>query len=105
MTVMGELKKHARWAIKSFLAFLAGAFMFIGLWQVEVMWNQKAWEFEKFSLPFGIQVPWWFARDLWYGCIIACPVLIILAFTPLVVLIKRKIREKMKKTGSPELKK
>jgi len=41
-----------------------------GLYQLEIMWIQKAWERPEFMMPFGWIVPWWFARDIWYAFII-----------------------------------
>jgi len=43
------------------------------------MWLHRSWDFSGFTLPFGRKVPWWFARDLWYSCIIAGYVVLILA--------------------------
>ena len=58
---------------------VSGSLLFIGLWQLEMMWLHKSWNFKAFVLPFGKEVPWWFARDLWYACIISAYVLLILA--------------------------
>lgn len=58
---------------------ISGSLLFIGLWQIEMMWLHKAWGHEGFVLPFGKKVPWWFARDLWYACIIGGYVILILA--------------------------
>ena len=58
---------------------VSGSLLFIGLWQLEMMWLHRSWDFSGFTLPFGRKVPWWFARDLWYSCIIAGYVVLILA--------------------------
>ncbi len=50
---------------------ISGSLLFIGLWQIEMMWLHRQWELPGFVLPFGKTVPWWFARDIWYACIIA----------------------------------
>jgi hypothetical protein len=42
-----------------------------------MMWLHKSWEKGGFSLPFGYEVAWWFARDLWYGCILAAFALLV----------------------------
>ena len=52
-------------------AAASGILLMVGLWQIEMMWLHKSWQNEGFALPFGEEVPWWFARDLWYGCIVA----------------------------------
>jgi hypothetical protein len=65
--------------IQLFSGIVSGALLFIGLWQIEMMWLHKAWGKQGFVLPFGREVPWWFARDLWYGCIIGGYVVLILA--------------------------
>ena len=45
--------------------------LFVGLWQIEMMMVQQAWNYPNMSLPFGATAKWWFARDLWYSCILA----------------------------------
>ena len=55
----------------------SGLLLMMGLWQIEMMWLHKSWENGGFSLPFGYEVPWWFARDLWYGCIFAAFALVV----------------------------
>ncbi len=42
-----------------------------GLWQLEALFIQyHVFEQEGFMLPFGLKVPWWFARDLFYALIV-----------------------------------
>lgn len=53
-----------------FLYFVSGCLLITGLYQLEMMWIQKAWEFGSFSMPFGFEVPFWFARDIWYLSIV-----------------------------------
>ena len=50
-------------------AVLSGILMVVGLWQIEMVHVHQSWGFQKFVMPFGIEVPWWFARDLWYAVI------------------------------------
>jgi hypothetical protein len=52
------------------LGILTGSLLFVGLWQLEMMWLHKGWGHKGFVLPFGLVVPWWFARDLWYSFIV-----------------------------------
>lgn len=55
-----------------FACVLVGSlFLMVGLYQIEIMWIQHAWNWEYFVMPFGWKVPWWFARDVWYTMIIA----------------------------------
>ena len=58
---------------------VSGSLLFMGLWQIEMMWLHKSWTLPEFVMPFGKKVPWWFARDLWYACIIAGYIVLILA--------------------------
>jgi len=60
--------KRRRWNILGLL--LSGLFLMTGLYQLEIMWIQKAWEWPCFMMPFGWRVPFWFARDVWYSFII-----------------------------------
>ena len=57
---------------------ISASLLFIGLWQIEMMWLHRSWNLPGFVLPFGKEVPWWFARDLWYACIIAGYFLLVL---------------------------
>jgi hypothetical protein len=66
-------------SLQLFAGIVSGSLLFIGLWQLEMMWLHKSWNLGGFVLPFGKKVPWWFARDLWYACIISGYVLLILA--------------------------
>ena len=78
--------------IKYLTAILSGALLITGLYQVEIMWIQRAWEFERFVMPFGIEVEWWIARDIWYSCIVAGYLLLVFVFTPVGGKIKEKLR-------------
>lgn len=69
--------KRRRWNILGLL--LSGLFLMTGLYQIEIMWIQKAWEWPGFMMPFGWIVPWWFARDIWYAFIIIGWLLAIIA--------------------------
>jgi hypothetical protein len=49
---------------------LSAVLLFVGLYQLEIMWIQKAWEWDYFMMPFGWKVPWYVARDVWYSFVI-----------------------------------
>ena len=59
------------WKTNVLLAFIGGLMLMAGLYQLEVLtilnFEVKDYWFE---LPFGIQVPWWFARDIFYTWIV-----------------------------------
>ncbi len=65
--------------LQIFAGIVSASLLFIGLWQLEMMWLHKSWGNPAFTLPFGRKVPWWFARDLWYACVIAGYAVLILA--------------------------
>ena len=44
---------------------------FVGLWQIEEMWNHAAWGAQNYTMPFGQTVDWYVARDVWYGFAVA----------------------------------
>jgi hypothetical protein len=58
-------------AIRPFVLIAAVSLLWVGLWQLEMLFVQyyNYWN-GGYMLPFGIEVPWWFARDLFYGMIV-----------------------------------
>jgi len=53
------------------IGVISSSLLFVGLWQLEEMWNHQAWGAQNFTLPFGATATWWFARDIWYAFIVA----------------------------------
>ena len=75
--------------IKVLTAMLSALLFTVGLYQIEILWvqfqNKETWNLEKFVLPFGFEVEWWVARDIWYSCIIIGYLLLCIVFIPSVV--------------------
>lgn len=62
--------------IKGFVfGFLSAALLFVGLWQLEILFIQYSNGYDKFVLPFEFETTWWIARDIWYSFIVLAFVL------------------------------
>lgn len=68
-----------RWLnVKALRYFFSGALLVAGLWQLEMVQIQLSYfQLTMFSLPFGVEVEWWFARDLFYSMIILAFLLVL----------------------------
>ena len=60
-----------RMRTRSALTVMISTFLFVSsLWQIEMLWvqfqNREIWELDAFALPFGYEVSWYVARDLFY---------------------------------------
>ena len=75
--------------IKVLTAMLSALLFTVGLYQIEILWvqfqNRESWNLERFVLPFGVEVEWWVARDIWYSCLIVGYLLLCIVCIPSVV--------------------